>query len=220
VAQRETAWNVDVLRVARLCKLDASARALFTTGMQPRDYIDVLAAGDRVPDAIRFLACLLPPRKSVWWGCLCAWNAYRDTAASEVELDALDAAAEWVLEPNDAHRRSAETAGQAADLDNPAGPLATVAGWSGEELTSGENAEPPGLWEHAGRAVSGSIFLSAATTADVAGESPARRFLDWGIEVAETAEPWASPEPAEAAHDAGPEAAGPQPGADPPGREP
>src|SRR4051812_8437480 len=71
----------------------------------PGAYAQALIAAGRVPDAIRLVACALPPREGVWW----AWVSARHVSqlatppgvASQPVADTLAAVERWINQPND-----------------------------------------------------------------------------------------------------------------------
>src|SRR5581483_10984656 len=78
----------------------------------------LLAAG-RAADAIRFVACALPPREGVWWAWVSARHAAQVAAAGgkptpPAVTEALNAVERWISQPNDDTRRGAWVAGGVA----------------------------------------------------------------------------------------------------------
>ena len=83
-----------------------------------------LTAGGHVTDALRVVAAALPPREGIWWAWASATHAARvaaDKAGTEPMLAALAATEQWIAAPDDAKRRTAWAAADAAGTDSPAG---------------------------------------------------------------------------------------------------
>ena len=120
--------------VCRVVQLGEEAKKLLRDNQSPGVFLDELIAKKINPDAVRFLAHALPKREAIWWACLCARQAYSGGAADAKILAALQASEKWVVEPNDANRRAAYTAAQAADFGNPAGATALAVFFSGGSI--------------------------------------------------------------------------------------
>ena len=122
--------------------LDAFPRVAAEVGLRPGeeepplDFARKLIAAANRFDPIVFVACLLPRREAVWWGCQCV-RALRETKADE----ALVAAEAWVREPEEALRRAALDIAVAGDIRLATTWLARAAGYSGGSITA-EGAFP------------------------------------------------------------------------------
>lgn len=65
-----------------------------------RDYLKALVSKGLRTDAIRFVAAWLPPRESIWFGCLGVWQVYRllnQPGAREL----LDKIVEYIKQPTE-----------------------------------------------------------------------------------------------------------------------
>ena len=79
------------------------AAALLREGISGKEYIEVLEAAKLYPDAIGFLACMLPKRQAVWWALQCAKRSYSEGVPAE-KAAALNAAEKWIAQPNEESR--------------------------------------------------------------------------------------------------------------------
>jgi hypothetical protein len=86
-------------------------------------------------DAIVFMACLLPRREAVWWGCQCVRALHENN-----EDDALLAAEAWVREPEEEHRRAALEIAASGDTRIATTWLARAAGHSGGSIAADDSA--------------------------------------------------------------------------------
>jgi hypothetical protein len=95
----------------------------------PDALIDELAKQGKVHDALRLRAHLLPKREAVWWGCLCVREDV-DSPFPAPQVAALEAAEDWVREPDEDRRRNAEKQSEAAKYSGAGATLALSAFWS------------------------------------------------------------------------------------------
>lgn len=162
--------------------LSAAAQALLTPEATAREFLAALLAGGHYADATRFLARALPRREAVWWACLCA----RDTLPApppEPLVRALAAAEAWVFEPSEKNRRAARAEADVAKFASPASWAALAAFWSGGSLAPANlPAVMPGEALTA-TAVATAIMLATADPREA--EARYRRFLDYGIDIAD-----------------------------------
>ena len=109
--------------VARECELTDAGRALLRDGIKAPQFLAQLAREGLWMDALRFAPFALPRREAVWWACLCLWQFYRPTPPTAADA-CFKAVVAWLQDGNDAARRAAYEAGQAAKTSTPAGSLA------------------------------------------------------------------------------------------------
>jgi hypothetical protein len=170
-------------------ELKKEARPLLSSGMGPREFVELLLANKQNDSAIAFIAHGLPPREAIWWGCLCLQYALGDNW-SEVDKAAARAAVQWVMVPTEENRAAAQMLAEAAGRVSPAGTLATAA-----YRTGGSPAPPiiplvpPPPFAPA-KAVANAIRLASAKldpdkVADTQG-----LFVELGIGVAEGRSLW------------------------------
>jgi hypothetical protein len=94
--------------VAARFDLSDDARELLTPDARPAEFFALLSRHEMYRDAFNFAAHYLPKRASIWWGCLCAWELYRDNVPANEE-GPIRAVVDWILEPTEEHRRAAYT---------------------------------------------------------------------------------------------------------------
>jgi hypothetical protein len=105
--------------------------ALRSVDEAPLDFAGKLLAAGRRFDPIVYIACLLPRREAVWWGCQCV----RALCGNAANNDALLAAEAWVRQPEETQRRAALEIGTTGDPNLPPTWLAWAAGHSGGSIT-------------------------------------------------------------------------------------
>ena len=168
--------------VAKSVKLSDAAMKLLTPALTPRQFFDALAAVPALADdAIRFLAVALPKREAVWWGVLCVKEALPTPV--DVDARAIACAEGWAKEPSEGHRRSAETAANAAGYGTAAGSLAAAVFWSGGSIAPANLPPVAPREELTGVAVAGAVLLASAGARD-GPEAAKARFVALGAEVA------------------------------------
>ncbi len=184
--------KVQAKTAAEVCehyKLSKDARDLLRDGLTPRHFVDLLVQANRYRDAFQFLAHALPRREAVWWACL----GIRHAQGSELppkEFLALKAAVEWVLEPDEPHRRAAQAAGEAADFGTPAGCVAmAVYGSGGSLIPANLPVVPPEPYMTA-QAVAGSITMACVQGDPRCMRDLQRELAGLGIEIAEGKITW------------------------------
>ncbi|HKW98171.1 MAG TPA: hypothetical protein VJN43_10585 [Bryobacteraceae bacterium] len=159
------------------------AKGLLRNGITGQQYVDRLLEQKLFPDAVRFLACLLPKRQAVFWACQCAKRFYGGNPPPE-KAAALAAAQKWIADPNDENRRAAMPAAQAAGLDNPAGCAALGAFFSGGSLgPPNVQPVPPGEFLTA-KAVTGAVVLSIVSKEPEKAPEKFRAALAEALEIA------------------------------------
>ena len=99
----------------------------------PLDHARALLAS-RPPEAVMFIAHLLPRREAVWWAVQCV----RGLLGARSEDEAFHAADAWTRAPEEVNRCGALAVAGSADQEAPTTWLAFAAGWSGGSVT------PPG----------------------------------------------------------------------------
>jgi hypothetical protein len=159
------------------------AAGLLRTGITGQEYFDQLLKKQLFPDAVRFLACLLPKRQGVFWACKCARRHFGSNLPPEKGA-ALQAAEKWIAEPNDDNRRAAMPAAETAGLNNPAGCAALGAFLSGGSLAPPNVPPvPPGEYLTA-KAVAGAVVLSAVGNQPEKAQEKFRAALAEGLDIA------------------------------------
>jgi hypothetical protein len=196
--------KVKATSAAKVCKnfaLKEEARPLLSESQTPADFLETLLANKRYAAAIDFLAHALPPREAIWWGCLCLQQV-SGSRLPPVEAAAFKAAVQWVLEPTEEHRRTAQPPGEAAGLGTCAGGLAMATTWTGGSLAP-PNPDPqappippvpPGPFIPA-QVIAGAILLAAVKGEPTRIADTQRLFLELGIGVAEGRFVWPEVKP-------------------------
>ncbi|MGE3804584.1 MAG: hypothetical protein AB7K24_07915 [Gemmataceae bacterium] len=170
-------------------KLRPEGRALLRPGLDTVAYFAELLRADNLADARRVLAHALPRRRALWWGCLCAWEAYRPEPPHEVAT-VLHAVSEYVITAADEQRRRLRVLGMAAGLNTLGGHLALAGFCSAGSLSK------PGLPVvtapvfATGRLVSVAVYLASVKRDPARYRDRLRQFLSVGLEVARGESLW------------------------------
>ncbi len=171
--------------IAADAELEDEARSLLQSHPAPREYFDVLVKSEYFVDAIRFLACWLPKRESVWWSCLALRRTMKDQL-DKANIDALVAAESWVVDPSEEHRRAAEKVATELAFETAASWSAAGAFWSGGSLAPADSPAVEPADYLTSRAVAGSVLLAAGSKQPPEFQS----LLDLGIAVLDGKEIW------------------------------
>jgi hypothetical protein len=160
--------------------IDDGARMLLTADMTPSDCVEALRnASDRV-HAIRVLARALTPEMSIRWACQCVRTAMAPGTSAE-DFSAINAAEQWLTQPNDDNARAAFAAAEAAEFKSAAAWAAVAPFWAGDNMAPpGEPplVPPPELYA---KAVAGAVLLAAVDSDDPSTIARQDEFLDSGI---------------------------------------
>jgi hypothetical protein len=178
-----------VLELCDRAGLDEDARQLATPEMPVRTYIEELARGGRVREAMNSLVQVLPKGDAIAWGL----ESIRRVDAAVVKRGAPEAiqfVEEWLRDPNDDRRRAAKRAAEQAGLVTPPGCLAFAVFLSGGSMAPAEAPVAPEPPSHVcGRMVAGAMSLAVALEPRTAPER-LRSFLDTGLHRAEQLKVW------------------------------
>lgn len=169
---------------------------LVTAEQTPFQLLDLLMEKQLYADACRFLAQCLPKREAVWWAWQCARQAPPGKKPAQ-EAAALQLVERWIHQPNEANRRPAQAAAEAAKLGSPAGAVALAVYFSGGSLTPPDQVPVPPPEHVTGVSAATAVILSAVLGDPAQTEERYRRFLALGIEVANGTNRWPEP-PADA----------------------
>jgi hypothetical protein len=136
------------------------------------EFLKTLSEQPPVDKAIGFCAYLLPRREAVWWGCQCVRSLAAPVGNEEATLQAAE---NWVREPEDERRLAALAVGRQSNYRLPGTWMALGAGWAGGSMPPGflagfEGAVPPQLgdaWlpippDNTAKAVRTGILIAAA----------------------------------------------------------
>lgn len=130
------------------------------TGEAPVVFLQTLRRSETPEDAVTFLAYALGRREAVWWAAQSVRQLCR-IAAGQVDAP-LQAAEEWVRDPEDRCRREALRLGMASNRRLATTWVALAAAWSGGNIAPGQGivAATP---EMTPKAVRTSILVALAT---------------------------------------------------------
>jgi hypothetical protein len=157
--------------------------------MPVREYIEQLARGERLREAVSVLAQALPKRDAIGWG-LESVRSVEAAAAKPKSAPALQAVDAWVAEPSEERRRAAHEAAKEAGFGTPAGCLGLAVFLSGGSMAPPTAPVAPEPAPHVcGKTVAGAILMAAVSDPRNAAEH-FRTFLDRGFARAEQIELW------------------------------
>lgn len=128
--------------------------------LTPLEFIRQLVQKNLFYDAVKFLAHALPKREAIWWACLAVKKALPDPAPP-LQLAAVNAAEQWVIQPGEEKRLLAKAWSEKTGQKSAASWAATAAFWSGGSLSRPGEPDmmpPPYLYAHA---VAGAISMAA-----------------------------------------------------------
>lgn len=163
----------------RRLKLSDPAKKLLTDDMSPEDFIDLLVEKELYPDALRFLAFVLPKPIAVGWGCECVDESLSGKL-TPVDQKAQDAAKAWSIEPNEQNCRAAEKAAIDTEYSGAAGWMALGAFWSGDSLAPADLPPVPPGEALGAEAISAALTMAATSTAPQHVAARYRTFLNHG----------------------------------------
>jgi len=169
--------------------LDDNARKLAEAEIPVRVFIDELARGGRVREAVNSLAQVMPKGDAIAWGL----DTIRRVDVALLKRggpEAMQHVEEWLKEPNEDRRRAAKAAADRAGLATPPGCLAYAVFMSGGSMAPAEAPVAPEPPPHVcGRMVAGAMSLAVALEPRTTQER-LRAFLDAGLRRAEQIKIW------------------------------
>lgn len=154
------------------------------TELPPADYLKELIKHKFFEDAITFLAHGLPPRESVWWGCVCVRHV-TDDATKQHSVAALQYAEQWV---NDQSEQTRRVCGKYADEGQYKAPhhlLSAAVFWSGGSIM--DESEPAiepqaNMYSHA---VAGAILSAVGMAKDEDIDAVYNKYINHGVNIAQ-----------------------------------
>jgi hypothetical protein len=164
-------------------KLPAPAAAVVRDCRLVSEAIDLLEAAGFLLEATRVLAHALPKREAVWWACMCAAHT-APPGLPEADRLAREAAELWVRHPTDKNRREAMRLAEATSYEEPETWPAVAVFWSGDTIAAEDQPAVPPTPHIAGKAVAGTIYLSAVRTDPGMQNARLKRFLESGRSIA------------------------------------
>ena len=157
--------------------------------MAPREFLNVLVEKQQFPDAVRFLAHVMPKREAVWWAWMCARRAAGEEPAPPVQAS-LQATEKWIKEPTEENRRAAMKAAEEADLKTAAGCAGLAAFFSAGSLAPPHAAVvEPGEFL-AAKAVTGAVIFAAVGVEPEKSAEKFRNYIDQGVGVVNRIKLW------------------------------
>lgn len=151
------------MEAARGCELTPAAQSLLTKDIKIPQYLAQLARNNLWIDALHFAPFGLPRKEAVWWACLCLWQHYRPTPEPNVDA-CLKAVVDWIREPTEAHRRTAQQAGHDAGSATPAGNLALAVFLSEGSISLPGRPEVPANPKHMPHLLGQAVLLAVRQT--------------------------------------------------------
>ncbi|MGH7129557.1 MAG: DUF6931 family protein, partial [Planctomycetaceae bacterium] len=151
---------------AELCRridLSEEARSQLGDGLSPLDFLDALTGDEFFPDAVRFLAHVLPKREAVAWGCRCVGKVLAGRLPDH-QAAALVAARQWTEDPTESHRRAAHAAAESLGFDGITALVAMAAFWSGGSITPPDAPVVPPADGLTGQGLTGALLMAAYAT--------------------------------------------------------
>jgi hypothetical protein len=180
---------MDTLELCERAELEEEAKQLATPGIPVRTYIEQLVRAERLRDAIRALAQVLPNGDSIAWGLASIRQVAASVSGPKAEK-AILAVEQWLAEPNDEQRRAAMQAAEQARIGTPAGCLAFAVFLSGGSLAPPDAPVAPEPSPHiCGRIVAAAMSLAVALDPQNA-SSLLRSFMDHGFRLAGQLKIW------------------------------
>jgi hypothetical protein len=173
--------DMPAAEIARRLALGGAACAHLADPLSGRDYLGRLMQGALRPDAVRVAAAVLPKREAVRWAGDCVRQT--DGQAQGPAADALAAAAAWVADPSEEHRKRAWTAANAAGLDTLPGLVALAAFATGGSLAPDGAPVVPPPEEMTARTVAGAVLLAAVARQPERADAQLQSFLDSAVQM-------------------------------------
>lgn len=151
-------------------------------------------------EALRVMACALPPREGIWWAFIASRHAMQMVAAKPdhdgegdalaTQSDVLGLVERWITQPTDENRRAAWAGAQNAGLETPAGCTAAAVFFAGGSLTpAGSAYVPPPAGVHVTMAAT-AVLLAAALASPERMVELADAFTGQGIEIVRQLGSW------------------------------
>jgi pSer/pThr/pTyr-binding forkhead associated (FHA) protein len=128
-------------------------------GETTADFAERLLTSEEPTDSLKFLAYALPKRLGIWWAIMCIRS--EDGLAAEPDLRLLEIVSEWVVSPNEEHRRKGMQLAEELEMKSPASWTAVAAFWSHGSMSPEGQPEVPAADNMAGKAIAGAITLAS-----------------------------------------------------------
>lgn len=141
--------------------LELSEESTSLLGQDPDGwkFVDKLSEAKLFSDAMRMAGALIPAQQLVAWGAKMVSQTLGEMSGrSKI---AMDAAHQWIAEPNETNRRRCEEAAQASEFDGPAAWVALAAFWSQGSMGPMGQPEVPAPFGLAAKAIAGALMMTA-----------------------------------------------------------
>jgi hypothetical protein len=148
--------------------------------MTPGAFLAALTQQQLLPDAVRFLAALLPKRTAVAWACRCVRSIFPELAPPAAA--AVKAAENWSGNPSEPNRRAAEKAANDAGMDSAPGLCAAAAFFSEGSMGPANVAPIPPADHISARLVAGALLMAAVASEPDKMLEKLSTFIGWGRE--------------------------------------
>jgi hypothetical protein len=175
-------------------KLRPEGQALLCDDLSPRQFFDRLLEHGCYADARRVLAHSLPKRRALWWGCLCALDAYRP-APPPLDEAVLQTVVQFVQDPTEANRRAVVPLAKEAGMNSLTGCLAMAAFFSDGSISRPGLPFVPARPFVTGRLVGVAVYLAAVRRDPAHYRDHLRQYLALGLEVARGNNLWTAAVP-------------------------
>ncbi len=166
-------------------KLKAPSLRWLRDELSPEAFYSLLARDEScLGDARSVLAYALPKRRALWWGCLCAWDAYRPQPPDDA-AGALQTVARFVMSPNETDRRAAEAWARKLPRKSMEFCLASAAFYSGGSMLKPGLPHVPPRPMMTGRLVSLAVYLASLEPGPAGYRDRLKQYLAIGLELAQ-----------------------------------
>jgi len=154
------------------------------------EYLKALVAGGHRTDAIKFIAAWLPPRESLWFGCLGIWQVYR-LLSQPGARELLEKITEYIIQPTEARLAALGSPKEMKKDRSTMGLLAQAAVFSGNNISPYPKKTVKPKPKLVGITI-GNALISASTKWPVKNRNACLdQFIEMGLDIAEGKHLWA-----------------------------
>jgi hypothetical protein len=187
---RDTAFDLRKVKetyaqeITQRFELQSESLPLLTSQHTPSEFLQILIENNHNHDAVTFLAHAIPARKAIWWTSLCTRDHLNDSDQSYQQ--AYNAAQNWLNNPTEENRRTAEIRAEESEYNNAASWSAAAAFWSGGSIAPvGEPVMEPAEYLYA-HAITSAIIMSSGVghPAEKDVKTRYQTYLKYGISIA------------------------------------
>jgi hypothetical protein len=181
----------ELARIIDAAALADEARAKYREGLNGRDFVNQLMAGQQFIDTVKFMAHALPPREGVWWAWMCVRKAAGPEPPPPVKAS-LEATEKWLSQPSDELRRAAKQAADKAD-GTAAWCVGVAAFLSGGSVAPPDAPVVPAAEFASAKTVAGAVMISAVATEPEKAPQKYKTYIDQALDVANRIQLWEKP---------------------------